>query len=768
MRLFQPTKLHHIILLRLGLVLFGGALLFGLGALLVLERTFANFERSQLQRQLDMVNSLMAAEASNLYGSVVTYGQWDDTFQFIRQPDERYPQSNYTVDALKPIFVDLVAIFDRQCRPLYSGWLADRQARQLQRAPADLLDSLCRRARARNMQHPADAVTYWSSFQGTPLLVGMAPVTDSLDTLPSNGTLVMARLMSAAYMERLHGLTRVDFSIVPRTRTQTLISALPDGTLGETPLAGSASDQQHWALRSYSAEQTSAQRRAGTLLVAATAVLLFLLALGAVWWNLDRLVLRRLARFEALSSERRRTGNADIRWPVDGTDELDSLGESLNELLQEVSVAQQRLTHDATHDTLTGLGNRSLLAERMEFVMSLRERNPELGLFLLQVDIDSFKMINDTVGHVIGDRVLVELAQRLQDGMRSCDTIVRLGGDEFALIGIGVTDPAAALLVAERLREALEQPVVIDSHTLPVSVSMGLVCSPERISFHEWLRRADIAIFASKQAGKGRITAFSPQLDERWMEKNTLLIALRQALAERRFKVWFQPIVDGDDGRISAMEALIRWQHEGQWISPARFIPLAEDHGLINPLGSFVLEQSCAALARLRRLQPELTCNINVSVHQIVETDLVSEVLACIAAHGLPPSAIHLELTETVLAQNEEMMAPTMRRLLEAGVHFHLDDFGTGYSSLQRLNRLPINTLKLDRSFVHDLGQGNGTIARVIYMLAQELNLDLVAEGVENDVERQALLALGYRLMQGFYFAKPMPEEDLVKRLQLG
>ena len=424
----------------------------------------------------------------------------------------------------------------------------------------------------------------------------------------------------------------------------------------------------------------------------------------------------------------------------------------------------------AFYDLLTGLPNRRLLLDRLQHALAQRGRN-QLDGALLFIDLDNFKDLNDTLGHDMGDQLLQQVAQRLSSHVREEDTLARLGGDEFVLMleGLHLQHPEAIAqieTVATKLIQVLAEPYVLQgrSHTSTASIGIALF-SEARGTVDELLKRADLAMYQAKAAGRNTLRFFNPEMQAEVSARANLENDLRQSLGARQFVLHYQPQVNAQ-GQLLGAEALVRWQHPNRGlVAPGEFISLAESTGLILPLGRWILYSACQQLvawaADPKRVQ--LTMAVNVSARQFHHRDFVDDVLAVLDETGANPQRLELELTESHLVQDVETMIIKMGLLKARGVRFALDDFGTGYSSLSYLKRLPLNQLKIDRSFVRDLlsDPNDAAIVRTIVALGVSLDLEVIAEGVETLAQRDALLRLGCQRFQGYLFGKPEPAQRL-------
>lgn len=423
--------------------------------------------------------------------------------------------------------------------------------------------------------------------------------------------------------------------------------------------------------------------------------------------------------------------------------------------------AQERLAYLAHHDALTGLPNRTKFRDDLEKTLHRAKRDGRVAVLCL--DLDHFKEINDTLGHPTGDELLKEVAVQLNASIREGDTVARLGGDEFAIVQVGTDLDASELSsLADRLVEIVGRPYAIQGHQLNIGVSIGIAFAPDDGEDPDHLlKNADMALYRAKEDGRATYRFFEPGMDARAQARRLLEIDLRAALTRHEFELHYQPIHDLKTEAITAFEALIRWRHPLRgMISPMDFIPLAEETGLIGPIGDWVLRTACADAASWSR---EVRVAVNLSPIQFKGSNLVQSVISALAASGLAPERLELEITESVLLQDNDATLDTLHRLRSFGVRIAMDDFGTGYSSLSYLHSFPFDKIKIDRSFIHGLAtrQNSMAIVRAVAGLGKSMGISILAEGVETLEQLSLLRSEGCSEVQGFLFSRPRPAHDV-------
>jgi diguanylate cyclase (GGDEF)-like protein/PAS domain S-box-containing protein len=473
------------------------------------------------------------------------------------------------------------------------------------------------------------------------------------------------------------------------------------------------------------------------------------------------------------------TLNYRVRNPVDGSDrhvevrvrvDFDADGRPISAIGAMIDVTERRdvearIAHLAHHDALTDLPNRLLFHERLDEALEGAKRGAHFSILLL--DLDRFKEVNDTLGHPTGDLLLRTVSSRLQLELRDTDTLARLGGDEFGIIQSRLQGPQDAASLSKRLIEALQKPFELGAHQVFIGASIGIVLAPTNgLEADVLIKGADMALYRAKEDGRGCWRFFEPEMDARMQQRRALELDLYRALEAAEFEVLYQPIIDVASRRVCGLEALLRWRHpERGLVSPDAFVPLAEEIGLIVPMGAWVLQQACAQAA----VWPgRLKIAVNLSPVQFAHRGLFDTVASALAASGLDPARLELEITETVMLQDTDATLATVHQLKALGVRIAMDDFGTGYSSLSYLQRFPFDKVKVDRCFTRELDRSvqGSVIVRAVADICNGLGMTTTAEGVETEAQFQALVREGYREAQGYLFSRPCPADAIPALLE--
>ena len=423
--------------------------------------------------------------------------------------------------------------------------------------------------------------------------------------------------------------------------------------------------------------------------------------------------------------------------------------------------SEVKIEYMAHHDALTDLANRVLLNQRLEHALGARIHREEI-VAVHHIDLDQFKAVNDTFGHPAGDKLLKMVADRLRGLVRASDTIARMGGDEFVIVQAPIKDPAEATALAEAIIRSISEPFEIDGHQAMIGASVGIAVGPgDGLRPDRLLRNADLALYRAKGDGRGVFRFFQPAMDLQMQTRRLMEQDLRKALPAGEFELYYQPVVNLASNEVSGFEALIRWNHpQHGLVSPGTFIPLAEEIGFIVPMGEWVIREACATAAKW---PGDARVAVNISAVQFRNPGLMQVIVGALAASGLNPTRLEIEITETVLLQNKEATLAVLHQLRALGVRIALDDFGTGYSSLTYLQSFPFDKIKIDRSFVKDITENSGSlnIVRAVAALASGMGMTATAEGVETREQLDSVTSEGCTEMQGFLFSKPLPAREI-------
>jgi len=456
------------------------------------------------------------------------------------------------------------------------------------------------------------------------------------------------------------------------------------------------------------------------------------------------------------------------RLAVKGPEEVATLARTFNVFIAHLGARQeleQRLEHMAHHDALTNLPNRLRLRQAMENELARVQRGESVAVLCL--DLDHFKSVNDTLGHPVGDRLLEAVAERLRQNVRDVDIVARVGGDEFAIVQVAAEQPRGAIILADRLIETLAKPFDLDGHQVVIGTSIGIALAPlDGLDTDQLIKNADMALYRAKADGRGVFRFFEPEMDAKMQARRTLEIDLRKALAEGEFELFYQPLVNLASNEVSGFEALLRWNHPTRGlVPPSEFIPIAEEMGLIVPSGERILRQACAEAAGW---PDDIKVAVNLSPVQFKSKTLALAVTSALASSGLPPHRLELEITESVLLQDNEATLTTLHQLRQLGVRISMDDFGTGYSSLSYLRSFPFDKIKIDQSFVRDLSGKEDSLAiiRAVAGLGRNLGMATTAEGVETREQLGYLRQEGCTEVQGYLFSRPLPARNIIPLLE--
>ncbi|MGE0079852.1 MAG: putative bifunctional diguanylate cyclase/phosphodiesterase [Thiohalomonadaceae bacterium] len=760
-------RLRTLTITAIALVAMFTALYFASSAILL--KGFAQLEQQHVETELARSVDALNGGLRTLEEHVQDWAFWDESYAFMVDGNEDYRRATLLPSHFAGLRVDLIVYLRPGGDALFAGGhlpgattvfpLSRDTVAQLAASVAPYKVAL---------EEHAKAITGYALLNGRVVMLAFAPILTSDQKGPSRGVLVMGRQLSPDYLRGVAtaGGPRLSLALdgVADEAHRVQVEG-PDLIAGYVSLPG-LSGAPVGMLRAEMTRDIFRQGEVSRHWLLVSLVIAGVAFLVVVTVVLDRLFLSRLARIDKAVTVIRQERDRTRRLKVQGTDELERLAATINETLDALASSEEQLRHEALHDPLTGLANRVLFTNRLETALKKARRNGYRCAVLL-VDLDHFKLINDSFGHSIGDQFLLNAALRMGGVLRSVDTVARLGGDEFGILLDPIDNDAEASRCAERIVRALDNPVTWQGHQLHVTASIGIAIydggdtSPEDL-----LRDADTAMYRAKQKGRNGFALFDEAMHAQVVTRLELENDLRRAIAADELRAWYQPCFDLRTGALCGFEALVRWQHPRRGLlMPDEFVPLAESAGLVRELDHWMLRHACAALARWPTPdgRPPLTVSVNLSCRQDHLHDIIPLVRRVLEDTGLPGARIGLEVTEGALALAESELVDLLFALKRAGIRIYLDDFGTGYSSLSRLHRLPIDVLKIDRSFVADIERGDTEVASTIVTLAHSLGMQVVAEGIETRGQIARLRDLGCEFAQGFLFSRPLSEADVVR-----
>lgn len=752
------TRLQKRLIRRMSLVILLVATVVLVACTGVMSWFYHQSDVTQLQSSLKHAEIMLENQHKDMSRAIRDYAVWNDTYHYVGERDTKYEQDNYTSSSLKVMHIDFVALEKLDGQMLFSSQqkqIDDEVIQPLDHSIQVWLAQLPELTKGLQEEEQTSR-TYLGWYQNRPLLLSVSGVYDAQQSEAPTAIMVFGRYLDTDFLKVIGQLANASFHF------QTEWS-LPSDNLFASNLSN-AMKVKSWATPNlYLVIDQQFEWRDRVIVIASfcLAICLVLIA-GSLSLNrmLQQMIISRVEHFAEIAWQRML--GKTMHWPVKGDDELDLLARSFNGLMDELSAAQKNLQVLSVTDALTTLGNRRSLEQETETLIHQAGPHGECAMLLL--DLDGFKLINDSLGHAAGDLLLQEVAQRMRIVMRRQDMLFRMGGDEFAVL-MPNTIAEQATKMAERLLAQLIQPVHFGEHQLNISGSIGIAEWREGLSGMDLVRRADLAMYAAKRSGKARICLYEKGMSGEASARMVLEQALRNAIQENEIEPFFQPVIDTDNGQVIALEMLARWWNKDDYVPPAEFIRLAEDLGLIHTLSAQLLVKGLTAFTVFRDNNPSLKLQINISPLQFSDRHLARSILHQLEAFELPTSALVIELTESATLLYPEQVEQTMRKFVEAGVSLHLDDFGTGYSSLARLRDLPFDTVKLDRSFVMMMTSGDTALSKAVFDMATSMHMNLIAEGVETETELAGLKALGYRRMQGFMFAQPMPAQEMQRWL---
>jgi len=889
----------------------------------LLMADYTRIERKSIEQNALRVKQAFEQTVVTLHERTSDWASWDDTYQFMRDKNSRYITSNTTPVTLQTLTVEMVLYVDPQGK-LFHASTINRLPAVRTSSPQSVLDALHFSDVSKRLKPDQELSTTISGID-VPLMLSVRPIKTSENTGKPRGWIIMARHFDSGLMDRLRRQTQLDVSGIQVRKAKNM----PEYRQVLKDLAGSAATSIHVVDANLIAGYTCINDLKGNPIFLLKTIqqreiyhrglesvnlfLKFLVAACVIFSAVFLLILE-YAVLIRLSQLGKQVGQISIgqmngmdlskaRVTLAGQDELNSLGEQINELLgaleinirrakdaedevrthnavlenvvegiarldangnfvsanmaytamleyaseeliglhwsetiyppdvhkmeeafrlllqtdkmeiplqglqrdgriihqQTVIVAirndeseitgsylftkdvsertglEAQIAHQAFHDSLTGLPNRTLFTERL-FAAQQRAKRKAGLLAVIFIDLDNFKVVNDSLGHEAGDALLMTIAERLLEAVRPGDTVARLGGDEFILLLEDIPDVPDIVAIVDRILLAFRSPILLPQKELFASASIGIAFTGgnQEITEDTLLRHADTAMYHAKSQGKSGYAIFDPSMNALVVERMEIETGLRLALERDEFVVYYQPLIDLETGHIAGAEALIRWNHpERGLVSPLHFIPIAEEMGLITPIGYHVLKQACQQWKLWAASSEEgfaFTMNVNLSGRQLQRPDVVERITEIIAETQMPPQFLKLELTESVIMENLEDVIAKLNQFRDMGIKLAIDDFGTGYSSMSSLSVFPINTVKIDKAFVQKLGdqeEANAVVAALI-MLAKTLKMDVTAEGIELEEQVIQLQTLGCNIGQGFYFSRPVPAQEFTNLLEVG
>jgi diguanylate cyclase (GGDEF)-like protein len=737
------------------------------------QRQLTHLNGQERTTKKELMEQIIQLKSQQLAGLTYDYGYWDDLRTFLDTGDKTWAKNNL-LSVLKGQNTDGLWIYRRDQRCVLASFRRPEYALKIREA--DVLS--LRPASKAQRWYQVEGNTVWELY-GTTIHRGE----DAEHKEAYYGYIVIGRRLDHSYLLALETLSQCRLSLVIGAHNEQLHTPLHF----DTSLKGA--DNAPVATFHVRMPDSSGQviedsvAEAGVYFVGIAILMAVLVGVALIRWIgipigllADALKRRDSATLGPLLHQKNEFGDL-ARLALDFFVQEQVLVQARNELEQRVAERTEALAHQAYHDALTGLPNRTLFRERLDTALALAQQTGR-GLAVVFMDMDNFKVINDSLGHEAGDLVLRLAAERMSLALRANDLVARLSGDEFALLLSGVREPEQVQLVTTRLQEAFLAPLPLQNKHIVVTMSMGAALFTGEESATDLLRNADTAMYVAKSQGKAGIALFDSRMKQQADQRLELEMELRQALTNdpAQLTLAFQPIFSLDEGHIQGVEALVRWTHPTLGaISPAQFIPVAEEAGLIGAVGAFVLEEAGRQVVGWSKLLGRtLRLSVNLSVRQLQEEDIVERIQSTAQSLGIVAGQLELEVTESVMMQHPELVADRLSRLRNSGIRIAIDDFGTGYSSMAVLAMLPLDIIKVDRSFVSRLEEHSEATAiiQAILELARAMNLTTTAEGIETLLQWDSLLELGCSNGQGYYFCRPLSAEALgaflVERETLG
>ncbi len=731
----------------------------------LIGRNFSAFEIGKGRDDADRLQLLLTQKLEQISANAVDYGNWALAVDYLRSGDPEFIEENFFPDALRNFDADYVFITDSALAvrylagtPEYAGGANDDRMQPL--APASIApvlnDPLIRKLASKRGD------SYFIRRLGSRwYLIGASSITTPNQDQDVNGVLGFASELTPARKSALQALAQVPFELKDLSG-QSEGSWLVGGDINTLRKLRDQAGQAMAVLDIQYPRPLAAQLRVARRLLLSLSIGVFIIGCLLVWLLVDRGVITRLEKMDRGLDAISRGHSASLPTS-DRNDEVDHIASGFNRLYAELSSVNQIWRHEAQHDALTGLGNRAHLLRLLEGRLYGASEHAPLALLLL--DLDGFKTINDIYGHAMGDRVLKRVADCLRTHLAEDHPCFRLGGDEFAVLAGGETE-AEVRALAEVLNQAIRSADFGENMGTLLSVSIGVAWLQNRRSVmtpSEVMQRADIALYSIKRRNRDGYALFDDSMLHEMQQQYDIQRSLSAAIKNGEVQAWFQPIVSAVDHRVLRFEALARWKHHDiGWVEPARFVSVAEQHFIAARLDLSILRQSLAALPSICALAPDTGISVNVSAQSLLDKDYVAEVGKLLSESRLGERDLVLEVTETILAQNEEALIEPLAALSAQGVSIVLDDFGVGHSSLSRLVQIRPGGIKLDGSFVRNRSEGGDRVCRALIGFARQLEIQVTAECVETPGDAAFLKAAGCHALQGFLFSQPKPLHEII------
>jgi len=793
-------KLRKRVLLAISLTMLTSGIGVYMVAVAPMAQSFNELEMQRAHEDVRRVDEAFTQISTDIHRKSVDWASWDDAYRFVQKPTKEFISSNLQESSLISLDLDLILFMSPTGELVYSS-SSQRQHEHPLLSGKDMADQIREHNLLERGARPGIVV-----MSGAPVLVSIRPIRRSTGVGESPGWLVFAKYVTSPTLQTLKDVTRQDVSFIdPRSAKASTALAVLDGsrldvtehdhaTLDGYSVVPALSHQPALIIKTSLPRKVSMQGLRGVQAMAIGLLWVGTMVALVILLVIDRSVLSRLNRLsKGLEQIHDIKRGGMVSLP--GGDELAYLALRINDMLSALSAEAQSLMaseeqlryqnehleqivsertkeieHQAFHDKLTGLPNRALYMDRLDIALDKARRNRS-GMATIFVDLDNFKLVNDSLGHGSGDELLRSVSRVLLDSVRPGDTVARLGGDEFTIIIEDLASVEAAVEVARRILAQLRRPIGLGDSEAFASASLGIAYTDSlNITSETLLRNADTAMYRAKNTGKSNYVVFDETMEDYALERLELETSLRKALQNHEICVWYQPTIDLKTKQMVGAEALARWLHPTRGlVSPGQFIPIAEDTGLIIPIGYWVLEESCRqAKAWMKEYQlSEFILSVNLSGKQLQREDVVDRVRDILFRTQFPPEFLKIEITESVLMHDRDDVVEKMNKLKDMGIKLALDDFGTGYSSLATLRSFPIDTLKIDRAFICRLGseEGANAIVEAILAVARTMHMDVTGEGIETGLQEQIVQGMGCTTGQGYLYDKPLKPEEFSRRL---